>query len=66
MNLINEVTSDEQLHARVESFTMKSGRKGSFEVVVNDELIFSKLATDRHATEGELYPLLKEKAGLYI
>ena len=33
---------------------------GVFEVMVNDQLVFSKRALKRHAKPGELYPLVSE------
>jgi selenoprotein W-related protein len=36
---------------------------GMFEVWLNDELIFSKWALERHAEDGEIVDLLREKIG---
>jgi selenoprotein W-related protein len=36
---------------------------GLFEVIVGDELLYSKKATGRHATEGEVANLFEEKTG---
>lgn len=37
---------------------MIAAGNGVFEVTVNDKLIFSKKALDRHAEEGEILQLL--------
>lgn len=34
---------------------------GRFEVTIDDELIYSKLATGRHAAKGEVIGLFREK-----
>lgn len=36
---------------------------GVFEVIVDDELIYSKKATERHAEPGEIPDLMKKKLG---
>lgn len=33
---------------------------GVFEVMVDDQLVFSKRALKRHAKPGEIYPLVRE------
>jgi selenoprotein W-related protein len=37
--------------------------KGRFEVTLDDELIFSKVATGRHANAGEIATLVRERIG---
>lgn len=37
--------------------------KGRFEVVLDDELIFSKAELGRHAEEGEVAGLVRERLG---
>jgi selenoprotein W-related protein len=44
----------------VESITLIPSDGGRFEVEVNGKLIFSKLATNRHAMPGEIIKLLNE------
>ena len=39
---------------------IKSGARGSFEVVVSGQLIFSKLELDRFPNEGEIIKLIRE------
>ncbi len=36
---------------------------GAFEVTVDGELVFSKLALGRHASPGEVLRLIEERAG---
>ena len=36
------------------------GARGSFEVIVDDMLVFSKLELDRFPNEGEVIQLIKE------
>jgi selenoprotein W-related protein len=37
--------------------------KGRFEVTLDDELIFSKASVGRHAREGEVAGLVRERIG---
>jgi selenoprotein W-related protein len=37
--------------------------KGRFEVTLDDELIFSKASVGRHALEGEVAGLVRERIG---
>ncbi len=50
----------------IESLTMLPSGGGRFEVIVDDELIYSKKATGRHAAEGEIRNLLQAKTGAEI
>lgn len=45
------------------NINIKSGTKGAFEVIVNDDLIYSKKANGRHAEPGEILQLFKEIVG---
>jgi selenoprotein W-related protein len=36
---------------------------GKFEVLLNDELIYSKLETRRHAEPGEVLELVRQRLG---
>lgn len=47
----------------VESLTLITGSKGVFDVVVNDERIFSKKELGRHAEEGEVLALFEKIIG---
>lgn len=49
-----------QLEAQIEAITLIPSQGGRFEVEVNGALIYSKLATGRHAQSGEVAGLLKE------
>lgn len=44
----------------IASITVVPSDGGRFEVSVNDRLIYSKLATQRHAEPGEVVRLVKE------
>lgn len=44
----------------IESVSLIPWEYGSFEVTVNDRLIFSKLQTHRHAEPGEITRLIKQ------
>ena len=44
----------------VESLTLVTGSAGVFDVVVNDETIYSKAETGRHAEPGEVLALFTE------
>ena len=44
----------EEFAENLESFTMKPGRKGSFEVMVNGATLFSKLQEHRFPKSKEL------------
>jgi selenoprotein W-related protein len=46
---------------RVESLTLVPSDGGRFEVTVNGELMYSKLATGEHADTGALLDLLEER-----
>ena len=45
----------------IESLTLVTGSKGVFEVVVDDEVLYSKRATGRHARAGEVLTLFREQ-----
>ena len=47
----------------IETLTFIPSSQGRFEVVVDDELIFSKKAIGRHAQPGEVAKLFEEKTG---
>lgn len=44
----------------IESITLVPGKGGKFEVQVNTRLIYSKLATGRHANPGEVASLVEK------
>ena len=62
MSLIDELLNDEILEAQVESVELIPASKGRFEVTVDGELIFSKLALGRHAEPHEVFNLVKAKS----
>jgi selenoprotein W-related protein len=47
----------------IESLTLLPSSGGRFEVKVDDELIYSKQATGRHAQPGEVVRLFQAKTG---
>ena len=46
----------------IESLTLVTGSKGVFDVVVDDEPLYSKRATGRHAHPGEVLALFRERS----
>lgn len=46
--------------SEIESLSLIPSQGGKFEVVANDRLLYSKLATGRHANPGEVAALVKE------
>jgi selT/selW/selH-like putative selenoprotein len=47
----------------IEALSLLPASGGRFEVTVNSDLIFSKLALQRHAEPGEVARLFGEKTG---
>ncbi len=47
----------------LESFTLIPSRGGVFEVWLDDQLIYSKKQTRRHAEAGEVLSLLRDRIG---
>lgn len=47
----------------IDSLTLLPSGGGRFEVVVDDDLIYSKKAMGRHAEEGEVRRLFRTKTG---
>jgi len=45
----------------IESLTLMTGSKGVFEVIVDDDTLYSKRATGRHAQTGEVLELFREQ-----
>jgi selenoprotein W-related protein len=62
VSLVQELLADKELEAQIESLEMIPASGGKYEVVVNDELIFSKASLKRHAEPGEVYKLMKAKS----
>ena len=48
----------------IKSLTLIPSSGGRFEVVVDDQLIYSKKATGRHAEPGEIHRLFQEATGV--
>ena len=48
----------------IESLTLIPSSGGSFEVMANETLLFSKKSLGRHAEPGEVARLLEEKTGV--
>jgi selenoprotein W-related protein len=44
----------------IESITLIPSDGGRYEITVNGRLVYSKLATERHAEEGEVVRLVTE------
>jgi selenoprotein W-related protein len=47
----------------IETITLVPSEGGRFEVTVNGQLLYSKLATHRHAEPGEVLGLVKKIVG---
>ena len=50
----------ENFEPEIETITLVPSQGGRFEVDVNQNLIYSKLQTGRHAHSGEVVGLIKE------
>jgi selenoprotein W-related protein len=61
VSLINELLQDQSIEAQIESLTIIPSSGGRFEVTVNGDLLYSKLATGHHAQPGEIRKLIKAK-----
>ena len=61
MSAANGILHDYQ-HV-VESTKLIHGSKGTFDVVVDGEMLYSKHEAGRHAEEGEVAKLFEEKYG---
>lgn len=49
----------EEFEAEIEALTLVPSDGGKFEISVDDELIYSKLQTRRHAEPGEVVGLVR-------
>lgn len=47
----------------IDDLTLVTGSKGVFDVVVNDDLVYSKGETGRHAEPGEVLELFRAVVG---
>ncbi len=61
MSAVSDLLSNYQ-HV-IDDLTLVTGTAGVFDVVVNDELIYSKAETGRHAEDGEVLRLFQEVVG---
>ena len=59
MSLATELLKE--FESQIASLELVPSDGGRFEVSVNGELIYSKLATGRHATTGEVNQSVREK-----
>ena len=51
----------EEFEHQIESFTLIPSGGGVFEVIVGDELVYSKKETGRHTDYDEVGPLVRAK-----
>jgi len=58
VSLVDELLK--QYEHLIESVELVPSDNGKFEVNVNDQLIFSKLQTHRHAETGEIISLIQK------
>ena len=61
VSLFNELMQDKAIEAQIEILEIIPSSGGRFEVIVNSELVYSKLTTGRHANPGEIHKLIKDK-----
>ena len=61
MSLFNELMQDKAVEAAIETIEIIPSDGGRYEVMVNGELVYSKMSTGRHANPGEVYQLVKAK-----
>jgi selT/selW/selH-like putative selenoprotein len=47
----------------IEEIKLTPSDDGRFEVIVNGQLLYSKLSTHRHAASGEILGLVREMVG---
>jgi selenoprotein W-related protein len=59
VSLANELLGS--MEAEIETLTLLPSGGGLFEVTVNDQLIYSKLQTGRHAEAGEVLGLMRKR-----
>jgi len=57
---MEDILQDKELEQQIETFRLVPSEGGRFEFTINDELVFSKIKTFRHAEEGELKKILKD------
>jgi len=50
-----------EFEPNIETLTLIPSDGGRFEVIVNEDLVYSKLQTKRHAEPGEVPGLIHEK-----
>jgi len=53
-----------EYESQIETITLAPSDGGRFEVTVNDQLIYSKLQSGRHAEPGEVLRLLQNMESL--
>ena len=58
MSLAGELLK--QFEHLIESLKLVPSDGGSFEVIVNEQLVYSKLKTNRHAQPGEVIGLINK------
>ena len=61
MSLFNELMQDKAIESQLETIEIIPSSGGRFEVMVNGDLVYSKMATGRHANPGEVHQLIKAK-----
>ncbi len=56
---MTELLEDKDIAPQIKSLTAIPASGGRYEVIVNDDLVYSKLETGRHAESGEVHGLVK-------
>jgi selenoprotein W-related protein len=57
VGLVNELLQN--MEPKIESISLIPSDGGRYEITVNDQLVYSKLQTGRHALPGEVMGLVK-------
>ena len=59
--MTENILKDRDLEQYIASWKLIPSRGGVFEVTIDDELVFSKKALDRHAEPGEIREIIVRK-----
>lgn len=61
MSLTGQLLS--KFESQIQTISLIPGEGGCFEVTLDGDLLYSKIATGRHANEGEVAALVKARLG---
>ena len=63
--MTTEILSDRGVEYFIAGWTLVPESGGVFDVIVNDDVLFSKKGIGRHAEPGEIKALLQERVDAY-